>query len=357
MRKEWNYITGELRRVTAASPVKLAGQVEEKTHIHAHIAAKFGSNWKFNRLRDLFEDMGYQVNLQGPIVNLKAACEYVQKDDTRFQVAGASGVETFSVLDPWWSDILTSGKRGNQGKRTDIERARDAIVAAAKAGSSYGQILSMLMKDHGTVLTQYVTGVRLMIQTALEDNAPKVKLPQTLMPWQKQFVEFFTDDANRDDRTIHIYVGAEGNEGKSMMAHYMREKHNWVNLYGDERTMAYILKKEYGTGTIKGVSVDLTRAHSGEAITAIAKFLEHVKSGYVISEKFESSKIILDQAHVVVFCNEIPPGVKEPMTDDKTGEKRFLWSKDRVKITHVYRQPPPHAAAKRARMEMVDENE
>jgi len=334
------------------------GQVEYKSHLHFHLVVHFPTNWRFNRVREYFLDKHeLKVNLSMPS-NLVKCAKYCCKDETRFTVAGASGSEHISVSDPWWLECIGTKKPGNQGKRTDIDACNAFIQELAAEGKSLTAILTAVSQKHGGVFMQYSSGVRATVMLAIQNNQPKFKVPDysDLFVWQKKFVDHFTDEANREDRLIYIYVGETGNEGKSMCASYMREKHDWVNLYGDYKTMAYILSKEHAGRGVKGITVDLTRAEAGKDIHTIANFLERCKSGSVTSEKYDSIHLVMYRPHVVIFCNEIPPGVKEPIIHPD-GKERYLFSGDRVRVVNVYRDSPVHTAAKRTHAAMVDEVE
>ena len=336
----------------------IIGQVEFVSHLHFHICVHFPANWRFNRLREWFVTKhNLKVNLSMPS-NLVKCAQYCSKNETRFTAAGASGHEWISITDQWWADVIGTKKPGAQGKRTDLDACNAYIQDLAKDGKSMGAILQAVSVNHGKVFIQYSAGVKAVAALAIQANQPKFVVPEysELFSWQRKFVDFFTDERNREDRLIFVYVGETGNEGKSMCASYMREKHDWVNLYGDYKTMAYVLSKEHAGRGVKGITVDLTRAEAGKDIHAIANFLERCKSGHIISEKYESLQLVMHRPHVVIFCNEIPPGIKEPMMHDD-GKSRYLFSGDRVRVVNVYRDTPVHAAAKRTRDEGFDEVE
>lgn len=117
--------------------------------------------------------------------------------------------------------------------------------------------------------------------------------------WQRELIERI--DEEPDDRSILFYVDPEGNNGKSWMCRYIRNK------YPEKTQTLQIGKRD-----------DL--AHALDPRKSIILFdiprrgmeylqynvLEMLKNGEVFSPKYDSGTKFFSRCHVIVFCNEYP---------------------------------------------------
>lgn len=119
------------------------------------------------------------------------------------------------------------------------------------------------------------------------------------------------------DRDILFYVDADGGQGKSWFTRWFFSK------YPDKTQLlqpAGYADMAYALDSSK--SVFLINVARGGMEFLQYRFLESLKDRYVFSSKYESRmKILNENPHIVVFCNEEPDMTK--MTSDRYNITRF----------------------------------
>jgi len=199
------------------------------------------------------------------------ARDYCMEEDTR--VAG-----------PWERGVYG----GSQGKRSDIDDARDAIAAGASRRDVYNV--------HSDVAAKYPRYVETMLRFAKEDAVEKVLIFEPREGFQKRIIEII--EGIVDPRTIHWVYDAVGNNGKTYLSKFL------VDVKG-----AF-----YTNG---GKSVDLAYAYQGEGIVIFDYVrdseeyvgygvIEQLKNGIAMSTKYESVTKRFNIPHVIVMANFKP---------------------------------------------------
>lgn len=178
-----------------------------------------------------------------------------------------------------------------QGKRTDLERLRDAINDGERNPKRLRQEYSAALK--------YPSVVRQL----LIDTRPKPKCPDIcLYEWQKPFVALVQLDPH--PRQIWFVVDPKGNGGKSTFCTYLEALHDNVQVMkpGRKMDMAYDFIEE-----TRILLMDCPRSR---ADVLQYDFLEEVKDGRVFSTKYEPVTKRPGPCHVIVFMNEPPDRTK-----------------------------------------------
>jgi len=214
------------------------------------------------------------------------ARDYCMEEDTR--VAG-----------PW--ERGTYG--GAQGKRSDIDDARDAILAGASRRDVYNM--------HSEVAAKYPRYVDSMIRYAREDSVDKVLEIVARYPYQQTLLDLV--DEEPDSRSVYWVYDSVGNHGKTFLSKY----------FVDAKGAFY---------TNGGKSVDLAYAYNGEGIVIFDYVrdseeyvgygvIEQLKNGIAMSTKYESITKRFKIPHVIVMANFKPTAGK--------------FSEDRIKLIEI----------------------
>jgi len=132
--------------------------------------------------------------------------------------------------------------------------------------------------------------------------------------WQRDLVNDL--DGEPDDRTIQFIVDPIGNNGKSWICKYLKNKlpaKVQILQIGKRDDLAHALnpKRSIILFDIPRRGMEYLQYH----------VLEMLKNGEVFSPKYDSGSKTLPPCHVVVFCNEEPD--------------RQAMSQDRFKITRI----------------------
>jgi len=199
------------------------------------------------------------------------ARDYCMEEDTR--VAG-----------PWERGVYG----GAQGKRSDIDGARDAILAGATRREVYNV--------HSEVAAKYPRYVDTMLRFAREDAVDKILEIEALYPYQQLVLDLVEEEP--DSRTVNWFYDPVGNHGKTYLSKYL------VDAKG-----AF-----YTNG---GKSVDLAYAYNGESIVIFDYVreseeyvgygvIEQLKNGIAMSTKYESVTKRFQIPHVIVMANFMP---------------------------------------------------
>lgn len=176
------------------------------------------------------------------------------------------------------------------GKRTDIE----SFVAAMKE-----RILpeAEILEAHPLILAKYprfVSTTRRILSEGKLTNTPLI--PRSV--WQGSLI----DDLHQrpDPRKVRWYCDEHGNTGKSFFARHFRLRDGgspFIVTGGRHPDIYYAYKRQ------RVVIFDWPRSNEETFPYAV---IEAFKNGYFLSTKYESSPIMFDTPHVVVFSNFYP---------------------------------------------------
>lgn len=191
-------------------------------------------------------------------------------------------------------DFVEFGVRPvGQGARNDLEEFKAAVVD--------GELNMAVLRAR---FSEVVAKFPKFAQDFVRDHVPKKQVPlHPLRVWQQTL---YTDlQRVPDQRSIVFCVDLVGNTGKSWFCHYYCQlnANAQVLLPGKKADMAYCLKYDS-----RVIFFDAPRSKQGEFIQY--DFLEDLKNGYVMSPKYESNIICLQDVHVVVMMNEHPDMTK-----------------------------------------------
>lgn len=179
----------------------------------------------------------------------------------------------------------------NQGKRTDLEKLRDAINAGERDPKRLRQEFSAALK-YPSVVRQ------LLIDTRPKPNCPAI----TLYTWQEDLIQTIKGEPH--PRHIWFVVDIKGNGGKSTFCTYLEAifEHVQVMKPGKKQDMAYDFNED-----TRVLLMDCPRSRTD---VLQYDFLEEVKDGRVFSSKYESYTKRPGPCHVIVFMNEYPDQTK-----------------------------------------------
>lgn len=126
-----------------------------------------------------------------------------------------------------------------------------------------------------------------------------------LYDWQKNFVKKFVDLCPKFNRTITWLWEPTGSIGKSIMAKYMVDQMDALQVAGKagdikHGVITYHEKKGWFPPI---VVIDVPRVNNG-AISYQA--IEEVKNGLIFSPKYESCQARFNTPWIIVFANEAP---------------------------------------------------
>jgi hypothetical protein len=179
------------------------------------------------------------------------------------------------------------------GNRSDItifkDAVKDGMVDMKRVREEYSEFYSKFPR----FCAEYV-----------RDNLPIPPTPShPLREWQQKLNHDLLLPPN--DRTIIFMVDFIGNSGKSWFGRYYCNIHEnaQILLPTKKADMAYALRHD-----IRVLFLDAPRSKQGEFIQY--DFLEELKNGYVMSNKYESYVKTFPSMHVVVFMNERPDETK-----------------------------------------------
>lgn len=135
------------------------------------------------------------------------------------------------------------------------------------------------------------------------DTIEPIKLIVPDRPWQCQILSIISEEPN--DRTIHWFWENVGNTGKSAFTKYLCVRNGALMISGKSGDCKYAVikyheeKKRYP----KIIIFDIPRTNidyiNYEAI-------ESIKNGCFFSGKYESSQVIMNSPHIIVFANCAP---------------------------------------------------
>jgi len=135
------------------------------------------------------------------------------------------------------------------------------------------------------------------------DSIEPIKLINPDREWEIDILNIISNDP--DDRSIYWFWEPNGNSGKSAFTKYLCVKHNALCVSGKSSDCKYAIvkyheeKKKYP----KIIVFDIPRTNldyiNYEAI-------ESIKNGCFFSGKYDSSQVIMNSPHIIVFANSEP---------------------------------------------------
>jgi len=175
----------------------------------------------------------------------------------------------------------------NQGRRSDIIAAKDAILA----GASHDTVIA----DHAEVLAKYPKFIKELEEKAADAACPKTELPHPYV-WQLEII--LRIQQIPDDRTIIWVCDTVGGKGKTKLARYLVDNHNAFYTNG-------------------GRGIDIAFAYNREPIVIFDYvresqewvnygIIEALKNGIVSSNKYVSITKRFNPPHVIVMANFKP---------------------------------------------------
>lgn len=127
--------------------------------------------------------------------------------------------------------------------------------------------------------------------------------------WQDELQQML-DEPPDDDRKIHFYVDEEGNKGKTWFIRKWLTEHDDAQMFGPGKRddIAYAVDC-----TKRIFFFNIPRDHMQYLQYGI---IESIKDRLVFSSKYQSTtKLLVHNPHVIVFCNEYPDMTK--LSDDR----------------------------------------
>jgi len=131
----------------------------------------------------------------------------------------------------------------------------------------------------------------------------EIRVITVLRPWQQEIMDIIQEQP--DDRTIRWYYELLGGIGKSALVKLLCHKYDAILCNGKSSDMKYsIVKyKEEKHKFPKIVIFDVPRS-SLEYVSY--QGIEEIKNGCFFSTKYESSMVVMNSPHVLIFANEYP---------------------------------------------------
>jgi len=140
----------------------------------------------------------------------------------------------------------------------------------------------------------------------------KVIKEEQFYGWQHEILNMIKGEP--DDRKIYWYWEDTGGAGKSCFSKYLVVKHNAVILSGKGNDCKYgIVKWHESMGTYPELIIyDVPRCNI-DYVNYEA--LESIKNGLFFSGKYESTQVVMNSPHLIIFANEPPD--KSKMSADR----------------------------------------
>jgi len=131
-----------------------------------------------------------------------------------------------------------------------------------------------------------------------------VKLPKPIKTskpygWQTEVMEII--ETEPDERTIHWFWEPNGCVGKTALCKYLVVHKNALMLTGKSTDMYHALAENEDKREL--ILIDVPRS-SQDYINYGA--IEQIKNGLVFSGKYNSTQLVFNSPHVIVFANELP---------------------------------------------------
>lgn len=133
----------------------------------------------------------------------------------------------------------------------------------------------------------------------------KLRLPGTKFDWQNQILEIIKDE-EPDTRTIH-WIATTGNVGATTLCKYLVDKESAIcATKGTYADLAQILAGAVKAGRDLNEKSVITFNYSRSAKGISYAGLESIKDGLITSTKYESSTIVFNAPHLLIFSNKLP---------------------------------------------------
>lgn len=132
-----------------------------------------------------------------------------------------------------------------------------------------------------------------------------LKIISKLYEWQSDVLEIIKKEP--DDRTIYWFWERKGNIGKTSFTKYLMYHYNAVILEGKKNDILYVASLNDSNLYIYDIERSLEGFVSYGAI-------EKIKNGCYMSGKYESTTILRNSPHIIVFAN-FPPEIDKLSSD------------------------------------------
>ncbi len=132
---------------------------------------------------------------------------------------------------------------------------------------------------------------------------PAPKMITQLYPWQKELVD--TLDMPPDDRTILWFYDSAGGIGKTALCRMLVLTRGALIVGGTAKDVHYTIAADAKAGKPYPTIVILNLPRSSQNHLSYAG-VESVKDGLFNSAKYESTMVIFNPPHMVIFANEEP---------------------------------------------------
>lgn len=259
-----------------------------KDHIQFYYQCQ--SEVDFKRMKKFWTDKGYpDLHFDASLGDDETNYQYCTKDDSRHT--------TNYIANEVGERRPLQGKKG-QGTREDL----DSLKRDIEAGMEYRQLLDAhfgTIARHHNFTLDYIETIR---AEKLQSEMAEQMESAVLRPWQQQFLRMVL--AAPDTRKIHWIWEAVGNVGKSWMAKYLSVVHGALIMTAMKKAdMSYLFSKHLP----KILCIDLARTNGEGSVDTVMEFVEHVKTGYICSGKYQSRAFHFAQPVVCIFSNSPPP--------------------------------------------------
>jgi hypothetical protein len=182
---------------------------------------------------------------------------------------------------------------GGQGSRSDL-----ADVAKAIAEGASEQEISELFPEH---YIRYTRGIKALIAMQHQNPAPDPNfVPRK---WQEHLLALFTAEAP-DDRTIYWVTDTVGGKGKTRLATHLISMHSGFPMSGKMPDMTYAYLSMINQHRPPKIAIfDISRA-AQEYSSHLYSMAEHLKSGRLFNQKYESQHFTFPAPHVLFLANK-----------------------------------------------------
>ncbi len=209
---------------------------------------------------------------------------------------GAIGANSSMVEAYMWEDeISDSGTEHLQGFIIWYKKVRPV--------SASGIVRAHWTKMKGSLEQNiaYCSKTGINVITNQDYNEPVIVLREDqLFTWQIELRDLLI--VSPDDRMINWYFDLDGNTGKSIFCKYMVVKHKAMLVSGKGNDMKYAIASTAIKPKI--VIIDVPRSVNPDFISY--QGIEEIKNGLFFSGKYESSQVVMNPPHIVIFAN-FPP--------------------------------------------------
>lgn len=154
------------------------------------------------------------------------------------------------------------------------------------------------------------------VPTYVQERFKKVNLRQ----WQQDLIQKCKMQlAQKNDRNIILVMDATGNNGKSFLRGYAKQRLGWVTVPSTcmttQEMIQYLCSNDKIPEGWHGVILmDVPRATSQKHWYTLARGLETIKQGELYDGRYKMQEKIIEPPVMVVFVNKEPPA--EVMSSD-----------------------------------------